>query len=111
MCQQAVKFAGRNSKNRNWENVLNGGATTSGHIDEQRPQLDSARQICPECKSPEVLTVVVDVSTSGEVCWAEFRKSELEECFQWQSHNEWLYGQTEANTGFNASNRPGKPPS
>jgi len=26
--------------------------------------------------SHEVLTVVVDVSPGGEVCWAEFRKSE-----------------------------------
>ena len=26
-----------------WENVFNGGATTSGHMDKQRPRLDSAR--------------------------------------------------------------------
>jgi len=29
-------------KIRKWENVFNGGATTSGRVDEQRPQLDLA---------------------------------------------------------------------
>jgi len=72
MCQQAVRFAGRNFENQNWENVFNGGATTSDRMDKWRPQLDSARQICPGCMSHEALTVVVDVSTGGEVCWAEF---------------------------------------
>ena len=51
--REMVRFAGRNSENRNRENVFNGGATTSGRIDERRPQLDSARRICPECMSHE----------------------------------------------------------
>ena len=55
--------------------------------------------------SQEVLTVVVDVSTGGEICWAEFRESEVRECFQWQSDNQWPYGQTEATAGFSALNR------
>ena len=55
-----------------WENVFNGGATTSGHMDKWRPRGDSARQIGLRCTSHEVLTVVVDVSTGGEICWAEF---------------------------------------
>ena len=29
-----------------WENVFNGGRTTSGRVDKQRPQLDSTRRIC-----------------------------------------------------------------
>ena len=45
MCEQVVKFAGRNSENRKGENVFNGGATTSGRMDKGRPQLDSARRI------------------------------------------------------------------
>jgi len=59
-----------------WENVFNGGATTSGRMDKRRSQLDSARQIGLRCTSHEVLTVVVDVSTGGEICWAEIRKTE-----------------------------------
>ena len=50
------------------ENVFNGGATTSGRMDERRPLLDSACQMCLRCMSHEVLTVVIDVSTGGEVC-------------------------------------------
>jgi len=54
MCPQAVKFARKNSKNRNWENVFNGGATTSGRMDKQMPTLDSARQSGPESISHEL---------------------------------------------------------
>jgi len=63
-------------KIRKWENVFNGGATTSGCIDQWRPQLDSMHQIGLRCLCHEVLTVVVDVSTVGEVCWAEIQKTE-----------------------------------
>jgi len=63
-------------KIRKWENVFNGGATTSGCIDKCRPRLDSMHQIGLRCLSYEVLTVVVDVSTVGEVCWAEIQKTE-----------------------------------
>jgi len=58
-----------------WENVFNGSATTSGRIEKRRLRLDSGHQIRPRCIPHEVLTVVVDVSTGGEICWAEFRKS------------------------------------
>ena len=85
-------------------NVFNGGAATSGRMDKRRPWLDSACQMCLRCMSYEVLTVFVDFSTGGEICWAEFRKSEPGECFQWRSHNQSLYGQREATAGFSMSN-------
>jgi len=55
-------------KSEMWENVFNGGATTSGCMDERRPPLDSACLMCLRCMSHEVLTIVVDVSEGGEVC-------------------------------------------
>ena len=73
MCQQGVKFVGRNSENWKWENVFNGRATTSGHMDKWRPQLDSVRQIGLRCMSHECSDCSVDVPTSGEVCWAKIR--------------------------------------
>jgi len=54
MCQQVVKIARRNSENRNWDNVFNGGATTGGRMDEQMPPLDSACQPGPESISHEL---------------------------------------------------------
>ena len=41
---------------------------TGGRMDKRRLRLDSARQIGLRCTSHEVLTVVVDVSTGGEIC-------------------------------------------
>jgi len=43
-----------------WENVFNGGAATSGHMDKRRPPLDSARGIVLGSTSHEVLTVADD---------------------------------------------------
>jgi len=68
MYQQVVKFAGRNSENRNWENVFNGGATTCCHMDKRGPALDSARQIDLGSTPHESSDCSVDVSTGGEVC-------------------------------------------
>jgi len=45
-------------------------------MDKWRPQLDSARQIGLRRVPHEVLRVVVDAPTGGEICWAEFRRSE-----------------------------------
>ena len=55
-----------------WENVFNGGATTGGRMDKQKPRLDSARQIGLRRVPHEVLRVVVDAPTGGEICRAEF---------------------------------------
>jgi len=55
-------------KSEKWENVFNGGATTSGPMDKRRPQLDSIHPIYLGRMPHEVLTVVVDVSTGGKVC-------------------------------------------
>jgi len=96
---------GRNSENRNPENVFNGGGTTGGHMDKRRPQLDSARRIGLRSYPHESSDCSVDVSTGGEICWAEFRKSALGQCFQWQSDYQWSYGQREAAAGFSALNR------
>jgi len=70
---------GRNSEKQNWGNVFNGGATTSGRMAKQRPQLDSACRIGLRSHPPESSDYSVDVSTGGEICWAEFRKSEKQE--------------------------------
>jgi len=74
MCPQVVKFARRISENQNRENVFNGGATTSGCMDERRPQLDSVPQISLRSHLPGCSDCSVDVSTGGEICWVEFRK-------------------------------------
>jgi len=65
MCEQVVKFAGRNSENRKGENVFNGGATTSGRMDKGRPQLDSARQIGLSSHPHEILTLVDHCLSGG----------------------------------------------
>ena len=65
MCEQVVKFAGRNSENRNQENVFNGGDTTSGRKDKRRAQLDSARRIGLRSHPQEILTVVDDGLSGG----------------------------------------------
>ena len=49
------------------------------------------------------LTVVVFVE--GEVCWAEFWKSENWRCFHLQSHNHWCYDKMDGTAGFSASKR------
>ena len=38
--------------------------------------MDSACGIVLRCISHEVMMLVIDVSTGGEVCWAEIRKLE-----------------------------------
>jgi len=57
-------------------NVFNGGATTGGHMDKWRLRVDSARQICLGSYRPGSSDCSVDVRRGGEICWAEFRKSE-----------------------------------
>ena len=47
------------------QNVFDGGATTSGHIDEWRPQLDSAYRIGLKSHPHEILTVVGDGLSAG----------------------------------------------
>jgi len=64
-------------KSEMWENVFNGGATTSGCMDKWRPQLDSARQIGIGSTPHKSSDCGVDVLTGGEVCWAKIRKSEM----------------------------------
>jgi len=56
------------------ENVFNGGTTTGGRMDKWRPQLDSARQIGLRRVPHEVLRVLVDAPTGGEICGAELRR-------------------------------------
>ena len=52
----------------------------------------------------------IGVLTGGEICWGGLPKiGKVGECFQWRSHNEWLYGQTEATTGFSTSNMSKEP--
>ena len=65
------------------QNVFNSGATASHQINKQKPQLDSVCRICPGCMSHEVLIVVVDVSTGGEVCWAELEIGPSGSCRVW----------------------------
>jgi len=71
-----VKFAGRNSENQKWENVFNGGATTSGRMDKRKPLLDSERRIGLRSNLTNHLTVVLMVFMGDKVVGAEFRKSE-----------------------------------
>jgi len=59
-----------------WENVFNGGATTSGHMDKRRLQLDSGHRICLGSHLTNLLTVVLMVFMGDKVVGAEFRKSE-----------------------------------
>ena len=96
-------------KSEKWENVFNGGATTSGRMDKWRPRLDSARRICLGCMSHEVLTVVVDVSTGDEVCWGGIPNiGKVAGCFSQDCQNQRSYGQRETTAGFTASNRSRK---
>jgi len=71
-------------------------------MDKRRPQLDSARRIGLSSHPHESSDCSVDVSTGGEICWAEFRKSAPGE---WRSDYQWSYGRTEAAAGFSALNR------
>jgi len=75
-----------------WENVFNGGATTSGRMAERRPRLDSAHRIALRSHPPGSPDCSVDVSTGGEICWAEFRKSESGRMFSMASDNQLSYG-------------------
>jgi len=61
-------------KSEMWENVFNGGATTSGHMDKRRPQLDSAHQTGLESTPYEPSDCSCDVSTGGQVCWGGILK-------------------------------------
>ena len=87
------------------ENVFNGGATTSGHMDKLRLRLDSGRRLCLGSMPHESSDCSVDGLYGDKVVGAELRKSEKErECFQWRHDNRWAYGQMEATVGFSASN-------
>jgi len=83
---------GRIPKIEKWENVFNGGATTSGRMNERRPQLGSARRIALRSQPLESPDCSVDVSTGSEICWAEFRKSESGRMFSMASDSQLSYG-------------------
>jgi len=61
---------------------------TSSCMDERRPQLDSTHRIALRGHPPDCS---VDVSTGGEICWAEFRKSESGRMFSRASDNQLSY--------------------
>ena len=63
-----VKFAERNSENRNWDNVFNGGVTTSGRLDKRRPQVDSAHRIGLRSQPCESSDCSVDGLYGGQSC-------------------------------------------
>jgi len=54
-----------------WENVFNGGATTSGRMDKQRPQLGSARRIGLGSMPHESFDCSVDGFMGDKVVGAE----------------------------------------
>jgi len=54
-----------------WENVFNGGATSTCRMDARQPRLDSARCIGLRSHRPGSSDCSVDVWRGGEIWWAE----------------------------------------
>jgi len=71
-----------------WENVFNGGATTSSRMDKQRPRLDLAHRIGLRSHLPDLLTVVLMYEQVVKFAGQHSENRKVRECFQWQSDNQ-----------------------
>jgi len=84
---------GGSPKIRKWENVFNGGATTSGRMDKRRPRMDSACRIGLRSHPHESSDCRVDGLYGGQSCRGGIPKiGKVGECFQWRSDTQLSYG-------------------